>query len=344
VAGEDRTATKAVELEQQLSREPYKFGFFEALRRLESAHPDKPRVGASSQPRDDPIRLGQEPSLAFAPASLASFTPGKEGLPPRLAVLFFGLFGPNGPLPLHLTEYARDRLHNAHDPTFSRFCDVFHHRLLTLFYRAWAAAQPTVSHDRPETDRFASYIGSLFGIGMPSLRGRDAAPDPAKLFHAGHLSCQTRHAEGLRSILGSFFEIPVEVEEFVGQWIDLPEDAYWRLGETTETGRLGQNTMLGKRTWDRQGKFRVVFGPLSLEEYKRMLPGTPSLARLVALVRNYVGDELAWDVNPVLDRREVPPIRLGGRQGLGWTTWLASHPLEKNPDDLLLGIEFGLIR
>jgi type VI secretion system protein ImpH len=344
VAGEDRTASKTVELERRLSEEPYKFGFFEALRRLECVHPDKPRIGTSSQPKDDAIRLGQEPSLAFAPATLKSFTAGTKGLPPRLSVLFFGLFGPNGPLPLHLTEYARDRLHNSHDPTFARFCDLFHHRLLSMFYRAWAAAQPTVSHDRPESDRFAYYIGSLFGIGMPTLRDRDAAPDPAKLFHSGHLSCQTRHAEGLRSILESFFEIPVEIEEFVGQWIDLPREAYWHLGESTETGRLGVNTMLGQRTWDRQGKFRVLFGPLSLEEYKRMLPGKPSLARLVALVRSYVGDELAWDVNPVLDRREVPPIRLGGRQGLGWTTWLAGHPLEKDPDDLLLGIEFGLIR
>src|SRR6478609_2460492 len=73
---------------------------------------------------------------------------------PRLYVTFGGMFGPQGPLPLHLTEYARDRIINSADPTFARFLDIFHHRMLSLVYRAWADAQPTVQFDRPESDRF----------------------------------------------------------------------------------------------------------------------------------------------------------------------------------------------
>ena len=125
--------------------------------------------------------------------------------PPRLAVNFFGLFGPNGPLPLHLTEYARNRLRAESDPTLVRFIDLFHHRMLTLFYRVWAAAQPTVSFDRPETDRFALYVGSLFGLGMPSLRNRDAFPDLARLHYAGQLACQTRHPDGLNAMISDYF-------------------------------------------------------------------------------------------------------------------------------------------
>src|SRR6185369_7881895 len=128
--------------------------------------------------------LGQEPDMAFAPAPLASFEPGEKGRPGRLQVRLFGLLGPNGPLPLHFTEYARERLRHANDPTLSRFLDLFHHRLMTLFYRAWAQAQPHVSRDRPNDDRFAVYVGALFGLSQPTSRNRDTLPDLAKLFHA----------------------------------------------------------------------------------------------------------------------------------------------------------------
>jgi predicted component of type VI protein secretion system len=46
--------------------------------------------------------------MIFAPAELAAWWPA-SGRPARLLVYFFGLLGPNGPLPLHLTEYARER-------------------------------------------------------------------------------------------------------------------------------------------------------------------------------------------------------------------------------------------
>ena len=109
------------------------------------------------------------------------------------------LLGPHGPLPTHLTEYVRDRVRNANDPTFARFLDIFHHRMVTLFYRAWANAQPAVSLDRPGRDRFSFYVGSLFGLGEAMLRERDAVPDFAKLHFAGLLAGPTRPAAGLSS-------------------------------------------------------------------------------------------------------------------------------------------------
>jgi len=138
MADADRTATHALTLLRDLQERPYDFGFFQAVRRIENLYRDKPRTGASSHASDDPVRLVQEPTTAFAPSTLASFTPGEGKAKPRLSSYFFGLLGPNGPLPLHLTEYGRDRLRNAGDATFVRFLDLFHHRLLSLFYRAWA--------------------------------------------------------------------------------------------------------------------------------------------------------------------------------------------------------------
>jgi len=224
-------------------------------------------------------------------------------------VHFLGLLGPNGPLPLHLTEYARDRERNAGDPTLVRFLDVFHHRILSLFYRAWADGQPTVSFDRPAQDRFAVYLGSLFGLGMPSLRERDEFPDRAKLYFAGRLAAQPRNAEGLAAIVGEFFGLPVAIEEFVGEWLTLPEEARWRLGRSA---RLAQTTVAGARTWQRQSKFRIVFGPLGEDDLQSLLPGGRRLRRLLALVRNYVGDSLSWDVRLQLKPGVSKPFCIGG--------------------------------
>ena len=116
--------------------------------------------------------------MTFASGPLAHLRPGEGDAPPRLTVNFFGLLGPNGPLPLHLTEYARDRLRNSDDPTMARFLDLFHHRMLLFFYRAWAAGQPTVSRDRPGEDRFETYIGSLPALPWPRSAPRTPSPTP----------------------------------------------------------------------------------------------------------------------------------------------------------------------
>jgi type VI secretion system protein ImpH len=326
----------AAALYAKLATEPWAFSFYQAMRRLEAAWPDRPRFGHSNRLAQDPVRLAQEASVIFAPATLAGWQPSEADVPARLLVHFFGLFGPDGPLPLHLTEYARDRRRNHRDPTFQRFADIFHHRTLSLFYRAWANSRPTVSFDRPEEDRFALYVGALMGLGMDSLRHRDAMPDLTKLHFAGHLSGQTRHAEGLASILTAFFCMPVRIETFIGAWLTLPNNDRTRLGAGANTAGLGTTALLGGRVWTRQHKFRIVFGPLSLTEYLRLLPGGLSFHRLIPIVRNYAGDTLLWDVNLILRREEVPPIELGRTGRLGWTTWLM--PRSKNVDaaDLFL--------
>jgi type VI secretion system protein ImpH len=328
-------APRLLALQAALGRAPHRFGFFAALRRLENAHPDKPRLGQSARPADDPVRLGQQVSLAFAPSTLAAFS-AREDKPPRLDVFFLGLFGPNGPLPTHLSEYVQERVHNAGDPTFARFADIFHHRLLSLFYRAWALNQPAVDYDRPESSDYAGYVGSLMGIGRPALRNRDALPDLAKLHFGGRLACQTRNPEGLVAILAGFFRLPVTIREFVGEWIDIPLDTVCKLGTSVRTGALGVSTIVGRRAWTGQQKFRLRFGPMSFADYQRFLPTGASLPRLVAAVRNYLGDELAWDLNLVLRAGEVPPLRLGAPLSLGWSTWLGPAPPGRGATDLHL--------
>lgn len=335
MAGEPRTPSEPLNSLAAMAAEPWDYDFFQALRRIECEAPERPRIGHSLRLADDPLRLGQKPDCGFAPATLASVEPGRDGGPARLEQFFFGLTGPNGPLPLHLTEYARERQRNAGDATLKRFFDVFNHRLLTLFYRAWAESRPTVSHDRPDDDYWSARLGALSGRGMPSLLGRGPIADSARYHFTGHLAAQTRYPDGLRAILSAYFELPVAIEEYVGQWLQLPE--YSRLGRAAST--LGQDICLGTHVWDRQHKFLIRLGPLALEQYLRLLPGQELFGELAAWVAEYQGEELDWEVNLVLRRSEVPPLRLEGNDRLGFNTWLGTP--ERDAGDLLLARHYA---
>jgi type VI secretion system protein ImpH len=329
--------TDAVALFAALAEAPYSYDFYQTLRRLECVFEPKPRWGHARRPADEGVRFGQEPELIFAPAPLTSFELGRDGRPPRLQVRLFGLLGPNGPLPIHITEYARERLRQANDPTLSRFLDLFQHRFVTLFYRAWAQAQPHVNRDRPNEDRFAVYIGAFLGLSSAAFRGRDALPDLAKFFHAGSLVRHTRNAEGLRAILQHFCRVPVQIEEFIGHWMALEERERTYLGR--EGATLGSGAVAGRWVWDRQYKFRVRLGPLSLREYEAFLPGGTLIQKLVDWVRLYLSFELDWDVRLLLRKSEVPPLRLGRSGRLGWTTWLGNRQADIDADDLCFQAE-----
>jgi len=309
---------------------PPHLDFYSALRRIEAAHPDRPRLGKSRLPKDDPIRLGQSPHLEFPNATLEKTEQDPNGRT-WLKIYCFGLFGPNGPLPLHLTEYAFERIHHAKDPGFAAFCDLFHHRLISLFYRAWADKEPTVNYDRPEQDRFAFYLGCLAGYGMPSQQDFDAMPDTAKWHFTGHLGRLPRNAEGLEAIVSAFFGIPAKVEEFVGEWLPVPENDYCCLGQAV----LG-NHVIGERSFQRASRFALWLGPLDYDSYKAFLPGGDPITTLAAIIQNWVGDALTCEAILILAASEVPSLRLDGNQRLGWDTWLFGQPVVCSKEDLKL--------
>lgn len=306
---------------ERLTAEPEKHHVFQALRVIEATFPEAPRLGESRRPRQDRVRLGQRPELSFPTSTIAEFTPPKGDQPGRLTNRFFGLFGPQGPLPLHITEYVRDRLRNHRDPTFVAFADMLTHRLMGLLYRAWTAGQPAASFDRGD-DPMSRKVAALAGYHADHLHDRDALPDLAKLHFAGLLAQGPKNAAGLESMLAAFFEVPVKVQQFVGSWLELEPDDRWQLGAAAG---LGRSTSIGDRVWSRAAKFRLRIGPLKIKDYERLLPGGAAQERLRALVRTYAGDALDWDINMILAGDEVPRASLGGSTRLGHTSWIGSR-------------------
>ncbi|HEY0747825.1 MAG TPA: type VI secretion system baseplate subunit TssG [Steroidobacteraceae bacterium] len=335
MADASRQSADAVRLLQDLETRFASYEFFAAMRRVECALPDLPRLGRAARSADEAVRLGQVPTLTFAPTMFVEAQRRADGKL-WLGGVFFGLFGPNGPLPLHLSEYAHDRRHNFRDSTLASFADVFHHRLMCLFYRGWADAQPTVQSDRPDSDRFRAYVGALIGIGQETLRNRDAMPDAARLFHAGRLSGEVKNPEGLEVVLEDFFEERVRVREFQCEWMALTEEDRLYLGRTRTSSTLGLNATLGRSVWGAQSRFRIVAGPMALRAFERFLPGSVALKQLAAIVRSYVGFELHWDLQLILKRSEVPGAQLGTGTRLGWTSWLASSSRAHDADDVVL--------
>jgi type VI secretion system protein ImpH len=312
-----------------IAAEPYRFDFFHAMRLIEAHHPHKPRLGTARRPVDEPVRLGQAADLSFAPSSIASVDLADRGGRPCMKVRFFGLFGPNGPLPLHLTTFAHERKLHKGDETFGRFADLFHHRLLLLFYRAWAQAQPSASLDRPQEDRFADYVGALVGVGGAEWRRRDALPDHARLAFAGVLSRQVRNADGLAQFLARYLARPVRVEQFVGRWLPLQQAERTRIGgrgasRRSATAQLGVSTVLGGTVFDRQHHVRIHIGPLSLQAFESLLPVGSAMPAVKALIGHSIGHELGWDLRLELDKDQVPACRPGRHGRLGWTTWLGA--------------------
>ncbi len=336
MAGENRTKADLVGFLRAIEETPWAFEFYSTLRRIECLDGDGAGFGRSLKPSEDPVRIGQQPSMAFSPAEIEAYRPGKPGHPGTLGTRFHGMFGPNGALPLHITEYARDRLRNAQDATLTRFVDMFQHRMLSLFYRAWANAQPTVNFDHATRDRFALYIGALFGAGGEAMSGRDALPDSAKRFFAGRLSAMARNAEGLEDMLADYFEVPVRIVEFFGEWLDLHDEDRLRLGQSRRTGSVGLNAAIGAQVWGAQHKIRIIVGPVDFERFERLLPGTSHMQALVAMVRLYAGDEMAWDLNLILAGDEVPDLELGVSGRLGQTTWLGGDTSGRDRGDAVL--------
>lgn len=323
--------------------EAWRWDYFAVMRRLEALASPSPRWGQAPLPRDEAVRIGQEASLAFPPASFSRFElPGYDGRP-RLRQLFFGYLGPNGPLPIHLSDFIRERALNAGDHTWLAFLDTFAHRFALHFYRAWLQARPAVALDRPGDDTYRRWCGSLIGMGRPTRQQRDDILDDARLHFSGWLVRRVHNAEGIESVLQSYFGVPVRVERWVGHWMTIEPAEQTRLGQPrraaqTASRMLGAGAVLGSRVWDRQHRIRIHLGPLSLAQYRSFLPTGDARAVLQRWMQQLLGDELAWDAELVLKKEEVPPTRLGatGEQvpRLGWLSWLGHKPRTQDARDV----------
>jgi len=362
-------------VEKRLYDEAFVFEFFQAVRLLERRG-DVQAVGRDGPIQDEAVRFKAHLSFNFPPSSLVEIKPSEnKKSPPEMTVSFFGLTGPSGVLPRFYSEQMfrleRDTKHPEKHALRAWF-DLFNHRLISLFYRAWEKYRFYIPYERgeyaeKEPDPFTQALLSFIGIGLPTLRNRlsvshvapadedrkrrtlAAVEDLALIHYSGLLAQRPRTAIGLEQLLADYFGVPLNVRQFQGSWLKLEPSDQTQLGFELGNCLLGVNTVVGERVWDVEDKFRICIGPLDYSQFTDMLPDqTPVSERkaifiLAHLVRMYVGPTLAFDVQLILKPREVPQCQLSSSSTpgprLGWNTWLTSQPFKQPAADAVFATD-----
>lgn len=317
---------------------PRRVGFYRAIEIIERATPRHVRVGEYGPVLQESIRFKHDPSLNFStndvsevavrPRKVGETGDGPDGPYYEVTTTFLGLTGTVSPLP---TYFAEEILNEDPDNTAQRdFLDVFHHRVLSLFYRAHAKYAFITEYLSTSDDGWSKKSLALSGIdvfegGRPPANlalGRFLRLTPL-------LATRSRTAAGLVAVVGDVLEdvllgAKVAVEQFVGRWVTIEERQLLRLGVINTT--LGVDATIGRRVFDRGGKFRLVLGPMKRKVFQRFLPGGDGLTQLKDLVTFYVRDPLDFDVELILAPGETPSLRLSSNPDeasrIGLDSWL----------------------
>jgi type VI secretion system protein ImpH len=329
------------EVEQDLQKEPWSFQFFQAVRLLQRARGHRRPVGEFAKPDEEAVRFNTDNALTFPPSEIHDIDWTNPGQP-RLVVSFMGLTGLLGVLPYCYTELVIERI-RAKDRTLQAFLDIFNHRIISFFYRAWEKYRFYIVCERGNPDQFARHLLDLLGLGTAGLQDRQAVLDSSLVHYSGLLSLQPRSATALRQILNDYFEVPVEIEQFAGSWYPLGVDAQCCLSDRNSVSqKLGEGAVVGDEIWNQQSRARIRLGPLSLERYLDFLPTGTAYEPLRALTRLFSNDLIDFEVQLILKRDEVPPCELGSEGDeapqLGWVTWMKSAPLQRDPGETILRI------
>jgi type VI secretion system protein ImpH len=303
---------------------------------LEALAPGATPLGEAARPRDEAVNFCVRPGFAFPPSDIAGLTKESESAPARMAVAFLGLIGPSGVLPLWYNELARER-NQQKDFSLTAFLDIFHHRLLSLFYLSWKKSRFAANFRRECRDRLSRSLLGLVGLGTEGLRERLGVPVEDVVHFGGLLSRTIPSAGALERVIGYFAGTQTRVEQFLPRQIPLCPEDQTQIGATN--ARLGVDALCGSWVWDRQSAFRIHLGPMAYRTFVQFLP-TGRLSRVVFSVAQYAtGVQYDCDLRVILRREEVPPCILGSQECrplLGWSTWVGAPGLEHTEDPAIV--------
>ncbi len=362
---------KNTSITRKLTEAPYEFQFRQTVRLLErSAVFEKESsqsniasnpIARFTPPDSESLRFRINQSLAFPSSEVKSINrvDKKSGTSQWEAVVnLMGLTGSMGVLPFHYTELILKR-QKQKDNSMERFFDLFNHRILSLFFQASVKYHLPLQYERHRLhssaktgqDPQTQALLSLIGMGTDGLTNRMYTKDESLIYYSGLFSQQVRTSTGLKQILRSHFGIPVEIDQFVGQWKNLIDDVRSRLPDfNNPTGcnaSLGRSAMIGKKGWFAQGKIRIILGPLNKHQLNQFSPGTYTLKALNELVRMYVGMENDYEFIIRTKRCYTPEnIQLNKNTPtiIGWNTWLSNKPGDLEDQDKTLDISVSASR
>lgn len=243
-----------------------------------------------------------------------------------MTVALMGLTGALGALPAAYTDLLQ-RLVRSKDHGLRDLLDIFNGRLLQLLHEAHGKYRLPLAYGRPGGGASATVVETLMaliGLGQPSLRGRLGWPDERLLPFTAMLARRVRSAGDSAALMAAITGWPVSIEQFHGQWIDLPEEEQSRIGG--QHGRPGVDMVAGRRVFDLAGGILLHVGPVAYGDFIALVDRGATARSLLELARFCVGPEIVITLRVSLRRAEVPALRLAsagaGGARLGWDSWL----------------------
>ncbi len=314
-----------VDLSALLSAEGKSFDFFRAVQVLQRLAPNTVPVGHLGPPESEAIRFAHAPDLSFSASDIDKIEPRvvRAGrVYARITSTFLGLFGSASPLANYMSEDLL-RAEAADNTSVRAFYDLFHHRVLSLFFRAWKKHRFSAGFRVDATDSFSRRAVSFVGVDLHGAVPKHGLPPGDLLALAPLVSQRTRPARTLQIILERLLPgTRVAIESFVPRRVVLDHTQRALLGVQNST--LGVDFTIGRSVLDRSGAFRVVVGPVSYEAYESFAPGGRHHGTLRKIVNQFSGGTLEAELELRLSEDQSPRFQLGSKRGatLGLTTQL----------------------
>lgn len=334
--------SKIKPLDQKLFEEPYRFEFFQAVRLLEKIRSDQKAVGKDAMPHDEIVRFRSHVSFDFPASEIYKLEESVDELNDEkkleMFINFMGMVGMSGVMPLPYTEMVAARARYK-DTAMWAFMDMFTHRMVSMFFRAWEKYRFPIGYERGE-DQFTSYLFDFVGLGTKGMRGRMSLEDESLLPYSGLIAQKPHSANALENILSDYYGVKAKTLQFFGQWLDLDKESYTKLGVANST--LSRTAIIGTRIWEQQSKFRLILGAMSFKKFQAFLPNGSAHESLKSIVRFMTGLEFDFDLRLVLKAAQVPSCilttRAKRRPMLGWSSWLKTEPFREDDDQVILQI------
>ncbi|NUE67150.1 type VI secretion system baseplate subunit TssG [Snodgrassella sp. ESL0253] len=278
---------------------PEAYNFFQFCHLLE-LHQVNLRVPDLQSESELTLQFCAWPYLGFPASEL------KQALPesvydyklPVVFTTFMGLIGTDGVMPNWLIAESAEKKDGMENLT--AFLDIFHHRLMAMFYQIWKRFHYEFQYRENASDRFSQALLTL-------IHGRDNLDiDPR--YYLGvikELNKKNKNVFGLKEIV--HYVIPAASEVVIEEFIPVK---YPVTQLSLGTGIAFENAVLGRFLYDANSRIRISVKLNNYTILNLLYENQPVRLILKTLVKKYVGCTLDVELVAKLNADLLPLAKL----------------------------------
>lgn len=311
-------------LTPRLEAELTRINFYRFCQLLEKRQPDKPLLGSTSHPDDDPVRFCPHPGMGFPASELrgVEYDAEDDSKPPVIRTTFMGMYGVDSPLPIaYLDDITQRR--EGHE-ALQGFLDIFSHRILTQFYRIWRKYSYPATFEAGGTDSISQSLLGLVGLGIPGTASHIATPVSRFLALLGVLRQPGKTRQGMQALVSL---LAPETRVQVSPYCLRPVAVSKPLGFYGEDDfLLDGNTPLGDEAMDASSQLLIALATDNEQEARGWKPDGLLYQDFLLMLRVYLGWRFRARITLTVSTRLLTAPALGeGPFWLGMTGVLGAE-------------------